>query len=223
MIESVRLRGLKRKAQARYVEVAMKPEPLFYIVWKEQSVAGPYDLVQMAGLLRKKIITADTSTRLEGQDDWKPFSWQPQFSIALEMPPGADSLRVEQLDAAAEEAKQGPIPMPSAESMMKLAGLAVGTILAGVASFAIAWLDSTTGYCLAIGGGAAALVATCMITAQLLDEDYWTLAFIFFVPFGTSFYFISNFWKYFPWFCVRFVGAAVCFGGVLGLAAHAAH
>ena len=41
------------------LEHAMKPEPLFYIKRAEQNVAGPYDLVQMAGLLRKKIITPE--------------------------------------------------------------------------------------------------------------------------------------------------------------------
>src|ERR1700678_4037129 len=91
---------------------AMNTEPLFFITRDEGVVAGPYDLVQMAGLLRKKIITSETMTRLDGTDEWKAFSWQPQFIIVKEMPAGAVSERVDQLDQEAELARQGLIPMP---------------------------------------------------------------------------------------------------------------
>src|SRR5476651_918871 len=104
----------------------MKPEPLFYIERAEQNVAGPYDLVQMAGLLRKKIITAETSVRREGEEDWKPFSWHPQFIVAREMSPEAVSTRVDVLTEQAEEASQPPIPLPSAETLIKLGGLLLG-------------------------------------------------------------------------------------------------
>jgi hypothetical protein len=83
-------------------------------------------------------------------------------------------------------------------------------------------LDVTTGYCLEYAGGAATLVAICMIIARLLDEDFWTLLFVFCVPFGDIFYFICNFWEYFTWFCVKYLGAAVAIGAALGLAAHSA-
>lgn len=200
--------------------MAMKPEPLFYIAREEQNVAGPYDLVQMAGLLRKKIITAETSVRLEGEEEWKPFSWQPQFSIVREMPADAVSTRVAELDDEAEAAKQGPIPLPSAETLMKLGGMIFGAILAGAGAYLIARLDVTMGYCLMIAGIAAALVAHCMIMARLLDEDFWTLLFVFFCPFGDVFYFICNIWQYFNWFCGKYVGAAVAFGAAMGLATH---
>jgi hypothetical protein len=200
----------------------MKPEPLFYIAREKQPVAGPYDLVQMAGLLRKKIITPETMTCLDGGDDWKPFAWQPQFSIVKEMPPDAVSTRVEALDEEAQ-APRSLLPLPSAETLMKLGGMLFGALLAGVGSYLIARLDVTTGYCLEFGGGAAALVAVCMIMAKLLDEDFWTLLLVFFVPFGDIFYFICNIWEYFNWFCVKYVGAAVCAGAILGLAAHSAH
>ena len=197
----------------------MKPEPLFYIQREAQNVAGPYDLVQMAGLLRKKIITAETLTRLEGEEDWKPFSWQPQFSVVREMPPDAVSMRLEALDEEAH-APRSPIPLPSAETLMKLGGLLIGALLAGAGAYLMARADVTTGYCLEYAGSAAALGAICMIMARLLDEDIWTLLFIFFVPFGDVFYFISNIWEYFTWFCVKYVGAAVAAGAALGLAAH---
>jgi len=200
----------------------MKPEPLFYIDRGEQNVAGPYDLVQMAGLLRRKIITAETSTRLEGEEDWKPFAWQPQFSIVREVPPDAVSTRVEVLDEEAH-APSSLIPLPSAETLMKLGGLVGGVLLAGAGAFLIAMVDSTTGYCVMVGGGVTALVAHCLIMARLLDEDYMTLALVFFVPFGDVFYFISNIWQYFTWFCAKYVGLAAWAGAAMGLAAHAAH
>jgi hypothetical protein len=203
--------------------MAMKPEPLFYIERAEQNVAGPYDLVQMAGLLRRKIITADTSVRLEGEEDWKPFSWHPQFIVAREMSPDAVSTRVNDLNELSEEEAQPPIPLPSAETLIKLAGLACGALLAGAGAYLIASLDVITGYCLEYGGIGAALVAHCMILAQLLDENIWTLGLVFFVPGGDIFYFITRFWQYYKWFCVECVGAAVAIGAAMGLATHSAH
>lgn len=201
----------------------MKPEVLFYIERAEENVAGPYDLVQMAGLLRKKIITAETSVRREGEEDWKPFAWHPQFIVAREMSPDAVSTRVEDLDEKAAADASGPIPLPSAETLMKLGGLACGALLAGAGAYLIARLDVTTGYCLEAAGGAAALVAQCMIIARLLDEDFWTLLLVFFVPLGDIFYFICNIWEYFTWFCVKYVGAAVLAGAMMGMAANSAH
>jgi hypothetical protein len=200
--------------------IAMKPEPLFYIEREGRVVAGPYDLVQMAGLLRKKIITPETPTRLEGEDGWKLFSWQPQFMIAKEMSPDAVSARVDELDEERADASRPPIPLPSTETLMKLGGLVFGAFLAGAGAYFIARVDITTGYCLEAAGGAAVIVAVCMIIARLLDEDFWTLLFVFFVPLGDIFYFISNIWEYYTWFCVKYVGAAVCAGAAMGMAAH---
>jgi hypothetical protein len=53
---------------------------------------------------------------------------------------------------------------------------------------------------------------------RLSDEGLMTLLLVFFVPFGDIYYFISNIWEYFTWFCVKYVGAAVCAGAALGLA-----
>lgn len=199
------------------------PEPLFFIAREEGIVAGPYDVVQMAGLLRRKIITGETMTRLDGQDDWKAFSWQPQFVLAREMPPDAVSTRVVELDQAAAERASGPIPRPSPETIIKLAGLAVGVVLAGGISFVFAWLDSTVGYGLVVGGLAAMAVSQCMIMSRLLDEKFSNLALVWFVPGGDIYYFLSNIWEYFFWFCVKYIGAAVLFGAGIGLATHAAH
>jgi GYF domain 2 len=201
----------------------MKPEPLFYVEREERVVAGPYDLVQMAGLLRRKIITPETMTRVEGEDGWKPFSWQPQFIVAREMSPDAVSTRVDRLDEEAKAAASGPIPLPSRETVLKLAGLVTGGFLAAGAAYGIARLDVTMGNCLFYAGIGAVLVATCMIWARILDEKFWTLALIFFVPFGDIYYFITRIWQYFPWFCVKYIGAAVAVGAAAGLAAHATH
>jgi hypothetical protein len=198
----------------------MKPEPLFYIERVEQNIAGPYDLVQMAGLLRRRIITPETLTRLEGEEDWKPFGWQPQFIVVKEIPPDAVSTRVHDLDEDAAARTSGPIPMPSAETVMKLAGMVLGSLLAGGAAYLVARQDVLTGYCLEWAGFGAVAVAVSMIMARLLDEDVWTLLLVFFVPFGDVFYFICNIWEYFTWFCVKYIGAAVCAGAAMGLASH---
>lgn len=196
----------------------MKPGPLFYIQ-RDENVAGPYDLVQMAALLRRKIITAGTMTRLDGEDAWKAFSWQPQFSIAREMSPEAVSGRVAELDEEALAAKSGPIMLPSRETLLKLGGFVFGALLAGSCAYLVARLDTTTGYGLLIGGIAAALIAHCLILVRLLDEDCWTLGAIFFIPGYDFFYFVTNIWQYFNLFCVKYVGAAVAIGAALALRA----
>ncbi len=96
----------------------------------------------------------------------------------------------------------------------------LAALLAGAGAYLIARLDETTGYCLQYAGGGVALVAHCLIMSRLLDEDFWTLALVFFVPGGDIFYFITRFWQYFQSFCVEYVGAAVAIGAAMGLAAH---
>lgn len=201
----------------------MNQEPLFYIEREEGEKAGPYDLVQMAGLLRKKIITPETMTCLKGTEDWRAFSWQPHYSVVREIPSDAVSNRVEELEEKALAARSGLIPLPSRETVMKLGGLLCGSILVGLGSFIMAWLDQTTGHCLMAAGAAAVMVASCLIYARMMDEDYWTLATIFFIPGGDIYYFISNIWQYFTLFCVKYLGAAMFAGAALGVAMHSAH
>ncbi len=203
--------------------MANHPEPRFYIAREPGQIAGPYDVVQMAGLLRRKIVTGDTPTQLEGADDWKPFSWQPQFAIAREMPADAVSARMVELDEAAAEASSGPIPLPSRETMLKLAGLAGGAAAAFVVALLFAWADVTCGWCLFVAGLAVGTIAHCMILARLLDEDYWTLGKVMFLPGDDIYYFLSNIWEYYTWFCVKYVGLATLIGSLAGLATHAAH
>jgi hypothetical protein len=197
----------------------MKPEPRLYIQ-REEGEAGPYDLVQMAGLLRRKIITGETMTRVEGEDGWTPFSWQPQFSVVREMPADAISTRIDELDEEAADRDKPPIPLPSRETLIKLAGMLAGGGLAFLGAFALARLDATTGWCLLVAGVSATIVAQCLITIRLLDENAGTLAFIFFVPFGEAYYFICNFWQYFKLTCWKYGGAALAAGAALGLGRH---
>jgi len=66
-------------------------------------------------------------------------------------------------------------------------------------------------------------VAQCLIVVRLLDEDYWTLGTVMFLPGGDIYYFLSNIWEYFTWFCVKYVGLAVATGALAGVAMHAGH
>jgi hypothetical protein len=187
----------------------MRSGVLFYIQ-REGVEAGPYDLVQMASLFHQNVITGETLTRLDREDAWRPFSWQPQFTVVNELPEGTQSMRVTELEEATDRRLRFPIPLPSTTTLLRLAGLIFGSILAGVAAFIIAALDITTGYLLLIAGGATALVAQCLIMVKVLDERSLTMASIFF----------SHFWQYFRCFCAKYGGTAVALGALIGLATH---
>jgi hypothetical protein len=194
----------------------MKPEPLLYIQ-RDGTEAGPYDLVQMAGLLRRKIISSETMTRLEGDDAWMPFSWQPQFSVVREMPADAVSTRIDELDEEESERRSTPIPLPSRETLLKLGAMLGGCVLVFLGAYALARLDATTGTGLLYLGVGVSLAAACLTFAKLLDEDVLTLALVFFVPFGDLYYFVCNFWKYYQLTCSKYGGIAMAAGAALGL------
>lgn len=202
--------------------MAMKPDPLFYIAREEGEEAGPYDLVQMAGFLRKKIITADTPTRLEDEEAWKPFSWHPQFIVAREMPADAVSTRVIARNEAAS-ASNSPIPLPSHETLIRLAMAGVLILVAGGLSYGAARFDPTLGPILAYLGGGISLVAFCLIAVRLLDEDVLTLLMVVLIPGYDIFYFLSNIWEYFPYFCAKYGGAVIALAAVAGAAAGSTH
>lgn len=194
----------------------MKPGPLFHIQ-REGTEAGPYDVVQMAGLLRRKIIDADTPTRRSGDDAWKPFGWQPEFVVAREMPADAVSSRTVELDEEAGTRAAGPLPLPSAETVLKLVGFAVAVVLAFVAAFALAWLSPELGKILAVAGAGAILIGQAMVLVRVFDAEGQTALFYYLVP-GYDIYFLAmNFWELFPWMSLKYVGAAVCIGAALGM------
>lgn len=194
----------------------MKPGPLFYIAVadNEQGYTGPYDLVQMADFLRKKIVSSETMTFCEGEQEWIPFGDRAQYSIAAEMPPDAVSQRLVDLKEQ-EEAKRGPIPMPSTATMVKWGAIAMAVLLVGAVVYFVAAADTPTGICIAVACGGVALVGQSLIFVQLLDETWLTRLLVIFVPLFDIYYFTTNLDKYLPYFCAKYIG------GVLALAAFA--
>ncbi len=193
-----------------------QPNPRFCIQ-RDGTEAGPYDLVQMAGLLRKHIIDGETLTRLEGDDGWKPFSWQPQFSVVREMSPNATSMRLEELnDEALNE--RSPVPLPSREFLLQMVAFGVGCLVLGAGAFVLAWLSAAVGMVLLYAGIGIALAASVMILCGILDEDWLKLVLIFGVPLYDIYYIICNFDKYAKLLAVRYAAISVALGAVLGMA-----
>lgn len=197
----------------------MKKGPLFYIERPEQNTAGPYDLVQMAGLLRRKIIKVDTMTRLEGEAEWRPFSQQPQFIVVSEIPQDAVSMRVDAMEEEIQERSQSLIPLPSAEFLVQAGVVGVALLAFAAGGYFLGRMDEMTGRVIVIGGGGIAAVAQVMILANLLDEDYITLLLVGFVPFFDIYYFVSNIDKYWPYFLAKYAGAILAFSAALGMGA----
>jgi hypothetical protein len=67
-----------------------------------QSVEGPFDLLEMAGMLAAGDITPETPTRDGAAGAWRAFREHRDFGIAKEMPPG---IIVRHLDERASEKK----------------------------------------------------------------------------------------------------------------------
>jgi hypothetical protein len=195
------------------------PNPLLYIQ-REGTEAGPYDLVQMAGLMRRKIIDGETLTRVEGDDAWKPFSWQPQFSVVREMPADAVSMRLDELDEAAADKDRPPIPLPSLETVIRISGMLVGCFCAGLGSYLLARLDPGLGTTLLYSGVAAVVIAQCLLYARVMDEDWLTMLQVFFMPGGDIYYYVSRFWQNFSLYCAKYGGAAIALGAMWGMATH---
>jgi hypothetical protein len=171
----------------------------------------------MARLLRQKIITTETPTRLEGEQEWKPFGDRHQFIVAKEMSPDAVSTRVIALTDAANAARS-PIPLPSAEFLVKLGVMAVAMLLAGGMSFFLGWLDQTMGIFLVVAGGCAALWGVAMIYLTMADESNWTICLVFFIPFFNLYYFLTNFEKYLPYFYLEYLGLTIALAAAAGMA-----
>jgi hypothetical protein len=193
----------------------MSPKPLLYIQ-REGTEAGPYDLVQMAGLLRNKIIDGQTLTRLEGEDAWMPFSWQPRFSVAREMPANATSMRLDELDENALD-RASPIPLPSRETVIRAAAGIAGLLLLGSGAFALAWLNQTLGIVLAVAGSGVAAVASVLILSRMLEESIWTWTGLIFIPLYDWYFLITRLTVYWRWLCLKYAGIAVMLGAAWGL------
>jgi len=127
-------------------------------------------------------------------------------------------MRIDRLNEEAT-APSTPIPLPSGETLMKLGQAAVALFIMGGLSFLIAKSDLTVGYGLTIIGGGMAVGAQCLIIARLLDEDFLTIAMVSFIPMYDVFYFITNIWEYFPYFCMKYGGIVVAIAAAAGMAA----
>src|SRR5260221_11773916 len=63
-----------------------KASKRFYCYPASNEVEGPFELVELAGLLRESHITDETPTLREGEEAWIPFQDRPEFHLAKEMP-----------------------------------------------------------------------------------------------------------------------------------------
>ncbi len=65
-----------------------KPSPSarFYCYPATNEVEGPFELVELAGLLQDKLISGETPTLREGEETWLLFQDRNEFHLAKEMP-----------------------------------------------------------------------------------------------------------------------------------------
>ena len=71
------------------MEYRPAPGRRYYCFPTSNNVEGPFELVELAGLLRAGHITADTPVVPEGEEQWMPFQERPEFNLALEIPQSA--------------------------------------------------------------------------------------------------------------------------------------
>ncbi len=196
----------------------MKEEVLFYISapQSDHGRAGPYDIVQMAGLLRRKIITAETMTLLKGESEWRPFFQQQQFILVGEIPQDAVSMRTDAVEEQIQEKTATLFPVPSTEFLVQVAVMVVGLLVLAAVGYFLGRMDEMTGKVIMIVAGGVAAVAQVMILATLLDEDYVTFLLVAFIPFFDIYYFVSNIDKYWPYFLAKYAGAILAFAAAMG-------
>jgi hypothetical protein len=75
-----------------------RPSPgrRYYCFPASEKVEGPFELVELAGLLRANHITGETPTLIEGQENWILFQNRPEFQLANEIPPSAIAKHLEE-------------------------------------------------------------------------------------------------------------------------------
>jgi hypothetical protein len=190
-------------------------QPLFYISLAEGEVAGPYDLAQMASMLRQNIISAETLTFMEGEENWIPFGERGHFIIAQEIPPGADSMQLAQKEE--EEASRPGFALPSTDGLVKMAGMIAGLLIIGTIIYFVSSMAPMAGLVLLVVGLGAGLVGQCLIYTRLVEEDLLTQALVLLVPFGDVYYFLANLGDYLVYFCAKYIGIAVVLAATWGL------
>lgn len=78
------------------------PSKWYYRRTGTETPAGPFDLVEMAGMLSAGDITPETPTRNGPSGNWRAFREHRDFGVAKEMPPG---VILRHLDQKASEKK----------------------------------------------------------------------------------------------------------------------
>ena len=108
------------------------PVPRFYC-HVQDKVAGPFDLVELAGELRCKNIEAETLVCREGEEEWRAFRELPEFVSAQEMPIEEIARRLEEKERASQPqsapAKAWSVPWPSlAVGLFVVCSMGVGIV-----------------------------------------------------------------------------------------------
>jgi hypothetical protein len=81
------------------METRPVPSKRFYCYPATNEVEGPFELMELAGLLRENLISGETQTLREGEETWLPFQDRPEFNFAKEIPNEAIAqLRKEKAD-----------------------------------------------------------------------------------------------------------------------------
>lgn len=62
-----------------------KPVRRFFIFPATNEVEGPFELLELAGLLKDGLITGETQTLVEGEEQWLPFQERTEFNLAREI------------------------------------------------------------------------------------------------------------------------------------------
>jgi hypothetical protein len=197
----------------------MKEEPLFYIPTpdNDQSVDGPYDLAQMAQLLRDNLISAETLTCRQGEEEWKPFGERPQFSVARQMPPEAvpaPSAGPEETEPAAE----APARSSSVGTLVMIGVSCVLLAIGGVLAYLVSATDEGMGIGFAGAGLVSGLTGCGFTLAHVMDETWGTRLKVLFVPFFDVFYFGPNLEKYLPFICAKYIGGVLALASIAGIA-----
>ena len=198
----------------------MNPEPhiFFRTGTGIQEIGGPHDLIEAANLLHRKMVTAETMTRLEGEEEWKPFVERPEYRTAREMPYHTVKTRLAERAVKTKPSR----PPPSAEFLLRLTIVVFGLLILCAIFYFMASNDMITGIAMAILGTGAALMGQCAIFLKLWDlrdESFFTGVKLFVVPFYDVYFFLADFRGCLPFLCAKYVGMGMMAGAVIGLAA----
>jgi hypothetical protein len=193
----------------------MNPNELFYVKRGEAKVEGPYDLVKMGDLLVEKSVTPETLVRVEGSLNWQPFREYPQYGVVRETSVDA-AARLESSEKKAE-ANAPLIPLPSRAWLTRLMARAVLLLFLGVIAYLSAWHNQAAGTVILIAGIVIATITQSLILGQMLNEDFFTIGKVIFVPLYDDYYYGSNLDVYFSKFFVKYLGLTMAVAAAAGM------